>query len=234
LIPSALTRLGRDLLDLLLPPVCPGCGGGPAEPGPLCPTCDARLPRLEEPLAPAPPAPLEAAIAAAPLEAEVEAWIHRFKYPAPGLRGLDPGAGAVVRGLAREAARQAAGQLPGTARRVVPVPLHPRRLAARGFNPAAVLAREVARELGLSWSPRALERRRDTPSQTGLDRRARRRNVAGAFRARERLAGRVILVDDVVTTGATAAAAARALRQAGARAVVLLAAARTPAPRGQR
>jgi len=225
---SPLARLGRDLLDLLLAPACPGCGGAPARAGPLCGACDARLPRLAQPRDPRPPAPLALAVAAAPMEAEVETWLHRFKYPAGGLRGLDPGPGAVVRGLACEAARETRRALLVPARRVVPVPLHPRRLAARGFNPAAVLARTVARELGLPWSPRALARLRDTPSQTGLGRGARRRNVAGAFRATEPVAGRVILVDDVVTTGATAAAAARALRRAGARAVVLVTAARTP------
>jgi len=228
MIGSPLARLGRDLLDLLLAPACPGCGGAPGHAGPLCATCDARVPRLVQPRDPRPPAPLAMAVAAAPMEAEVENWVHRFKYPTGGLRGLDPGPGAVLRGLAREAARETRRGLPVPACRVVPVPLHPRRLAARGFNPAAVLAGAVARELGLPWRPRALARLRDTPSQTGLDRRARRRNVAGAFRATEPASGWVILVDDVVTTGATAAAAAWALRRGGARAVVLVTAARTP------
>ncbi len=75
---------------------------------------------------------------------------------------------------------------------------------------------------------RALRRLRDTPSQTGLDRRERRRNVAGAFRCRRRVARVVWLVDDVVTTGATLSECARVLRRSGARRVVGLCAARTP------
>jgi predicted amidophosphoribosyltransferase len=84
--------------------------------------------------------------------------------------------------------------------------------------------------MGLRHDPTALIRIRDTPSQTGLDRRARRRNVAGAFRARGELEGitRVWLVDDVVTTGSTTAAAAQALRQRGVRSVTVVCAARTP------
>jgi predicted amidophosphoribosyltransferase len=80
--------------------------------------------------------------------------------------------------------------------------------------------------------PRLLARLRDTPSQTGLSRRARRRNVRGAFRALGPAPARVWLVDDVVTTGATLWEAARVLRRAGAREVVALCAARTPAPDG--
>ena len=111
---------------------------------------------------------------------------------------------------------------------VVPVPLHPRRLRARGFNPATLMARSLARDLRVRLDPVALGRVRDTPSQTGLDRRARRRNVRSAFVARVRVPPRIWLVDDVVTTGSTLGEAARALRRAGARSVVGICAARTP------
>jgi ComF family protein len=124
-----------------------------------------------------------------------------------------------------EVARAAPGPTPGL---VVPVPLFPRRLRERGFNPAAILARAVARECRAPLSTRALHRRRDTPSQTGLERRARQRNVAGAFRCEGRVQEVVWLVDDVVTTGATLSACARALRPAGARRIVALCVARTP------
>jgi ComF family protein len=155
----------------------------------------------------------------------VEDLVHRFKYPRPGLLGLDPGPRAVACALVREAAERA--PLPGSL--VVPVPLHPARLRRRGFNPAALLARSLARAHGVPVAPRALERVRDTPSQTGLDRRARARNVAGAFRVRSGawIPAHVWLVDDVVTTGATLHAAARTLRRAGARRIVALCAART-------
>ena len=116
----------------------------------------------------------------------------------------------------------------------MPVPLHPRRLRERGFNPAALLARCVAHERGGRFDAGLLERVRDTPSQTGLDRRARRANVRGAFRVRAgaRPASVVWLVDDVVTTGSTLAEAARTLRRAGVREVVAICIARTPDPLG--
>jgi ComF family protein len=176
------------------------------------------------------PAGLDALVAAGEFRAPVDAWVHRFKYPRAGLAGLDAAADAVLRALAQEAAARAPGP---PADLVLPIPLHPGRLRARGFNPACELARAVARAGGLALAPAALRRLRDTPSQTGLSRAARRRNVRGAFAATGSLAGRRIwLVDDVVTTGSTLVAAAKALRRAGARRVVGVCAVRTPADPG--
>jgi predicted amidophosphoribosyltransferase len=169
--------------------------------------------------------PLEAAVAAVWLEPPVSDWIHAFKYPARGLRGLAPGPLASSSELARRAVAFAPGPAPDL---VVPVPLHPKRLRHRGFNPACELARAVAREIGAPLAPTAIARLRDTPSQTGLDAAARRRNVRDACRTSGVVPERVWLVDDVITTGATTREAARALRAAGARHVVALAAARTP------
>jgi ComF family protein len=112
---------------------------------------------------------------------------------------------------------------------LVPVPLHPRRRRERGFNQAELLAREVGRRARLPVAPSALVRRKDTVAQAGLSAAARRRNVRGAFAVRRRaaVAGKVVvLVDDVLTTGATASACASLLRDAGASEVRLLAVAR--------
>ncbi|HEU0113683.1 MAG TPA: phosphoribosyltransferase family protein [Thermomicrobiales bacterium] len=104
---------------------------------------------------------------------------------------------------------------------VVPTPLHPARLRRRGFNQVELIAREAAKHTGHRVEP-LLVRVRDTPHQVGLDGAARRRNVRDAFAVREpaKVAGRtVVVVDDVVTTGATVGACADALRRAGASAV---------------
>jgi predicted amidophosphoribosyltransferase len=100
------------------------------------------------------------------------------------------------------------------------VPATRRSVSARGFNPAEELARSLARALRIPWAP-LLTKVRETTDQAELGRIERRRNVEGAFRARP-MKARVLLVDDVMTTGATADACARALRAAGARDVVVV------------
>jgi ComF family protein len=111
---------------------------------------------------------------------------------------------------------------------VVPVPLAPARLRRRGHNQADVIARVVSRVAGIPRDAAALVRRHGARPQSALPRGARRRGPRGAFAARRaRVAGRcVLLVDDVVTTGATASSCARALLRAGAVRVVLAAACR--------
>ena len=211
-----------------MPPSCAGCGSAVLASAVLCARCDARLPRLAlHGVYAGSLSPLAACCAAVAYQGDVEDWIQRFKYPRRGWRGLDPAPLGVVRRLVLEAARGAPGPPP---ERIVPVPLHPRRLRERGFNPAALLARSIARERRCRFDAALLVRVRDTPSQTGLDRRARRVNVRAAFRVRAgvRVPRVIWLVDDVVTTGSTLVECARALRRAGARHVVAICVARTP------
>ena len=242
----------RGLLELLLPARCATCRAAVVDSAALCPQCSASLPWLPRdgctlcqarlqatgPTPADPPrarcatcarraTPLDACWAAVAFDGEAERWIHRFKYPGRGLRGLEPAPRAVVEQWVRESCRWVPGPTPDL---VVPVPLHPLRLRERGFNPAALLAREIARSRGVPVAPRALRRVRDTPSQTGLGRRARRQNVVGAFEVRPRreLPPRVWLVDDVVTTGSTLEEAARTLRLRGVTEVIGVCAARTP------
>lgn len=217
-------RPWRGLLDLLLPRACARCGREGVD-SILCWTCRGALPRLAPGPGPAPPAPLAAWCAEVAYQGEVEDWVQRFKYPARGLAGLDARPLALVEALAADAAARVPGPRPAL---VVPVPVHPRRLRARGFHPAGMLARVVARQLGAPAAPDALVAVRETASQTGLDRAARRRNVRDAFAPRAGFAAPrvVVLVDDVATTGATLASCARALRRAGARRIVAVCVAR--------
>ncbi len=110
---------------------------------------------------------------------------------------------------------------------VVPIPLSALRLRERGYNQASLIARPLAWQIGKPFRPGALSRVVATRSQVGLNREQRRANVRQAFRAAPDVAQkRVLLVDDVATTGATMDAAARALRQTGAVAVIAITVAR--------
>jgi ComF family protein len=113
---------------------------------------------------------------------------------------------------------------------IVPVPLHPRRLRWRGFNQSLLLARQVSRKYDVPVDPFLLDRRRETLTQTELTEEERRRNVRGAFETdpKKSLKGRrVLLVDDVYTSGATVNECSRVLMRAGAREVTVLTLART-------
>lgn len=125
----------------------------------------------------------------------------------------------------------AAGWLPDL---VMPVPLSRQRMAERGYNQAAVLARPLAARLDISYHPFGIERIRDTASQVGLSGEARRRNVSGAFKAVHEIVGgqRVLLIDDVMTTGSTLEACAGALSDAGTAAVYCLTLARFSVRKG--
>jgi ComF family protein len=220
----ALASVADRALDLALPAACAGCNReGPA----LCQEC---RPALDVRLAAEPgvamglpgdiPEPLLQLEWCAPFTGVTRRALHALKYG--GERRLAPLLGAAI---ARRWGRAgAAGEV------LVPVPASPDRVRERGYDQAALLAAEAGRRLRMP-AVRALERTRTTTAQFDLDRAARSSNLDGAFRvipaARSRVAGRwVILVDDVVTTGATLGACASALLEAGALAVSAVAVAR--------
>ena len=116
---------------------------------------------------------------------------------------------------------------------IVPVPLHWRRRLQRGFNQAELLARGLSRATGIPLR-RALRRVSATSVQAGLSNTARRKNVTGAFRSRLVTGKRILLIDDVMTTGSTATACAIALKRAGAKRVALLTVARVDRRMGNR
>jgi ComF family protein len=128
----------------------------------------------------------------------------------------------------RLAAVYAGSWQPGEIDAIVPVPLHAGRQRERGYNQSALLARALAPYVGVAVLEGALRRRRATPPQVGLSLAERRRNMQAAFEARLSARGvRILLIDDVVTTGATVESAARALLESGARRVSVLSVART-------
>lgn len=231
----------------LWPPRCVLCrGAGQLPDCDLCAACEAELPRLPDACArcglpgAAMPGMRSPAVGCAqcraldlPYTRCLAPWAYEF--PVTGLvQALKyEGALAHARILGTRiaaAAGPALADIPAAAPPplVVPLPLHPSRLAERGFNQSREIARVVAGRLGLRLMEPALQRIRMTAPQVGLDRHQRAANLHGAFAADAAIVtGRpVILLDDVVTTGSTAAEAARTLLAAGALSVQVWAAAR--------
>ena len=228
---DAASAVARGLVDVALPPQCLACHAPVAEVGTLCPTCWSRLKLIERPYcerlgipftydlgagalsaeAIADPPPFDRARAVAVYDGIARALVHGLKYR----DRLELG-----RWMGNWMAR-AGADLIGHADVIVPVPLHRRRLWWRRYNQSALLARVLAERGGKTLANDALVRIRPTAQQVGLSAEERDRNVRGAFRvAAERKADiahrRVLLVDDVYTTGATVRAATRALIRAGA------------------
>jgi len=237
---AALARIGRLALDGLLPPLCLGCRCPVADPGTLCPTCWGRLSFVSPPFCAVCGLPFEVDPGPGALCGDCLAQPHRFGRARAVLR-YDSAARPLIlafkHGDRLEAApafaawmARAGADLLDGADLLVPVPLHRWRLLARRYNQAAILALSLARRTGVEMAPRALLRRRATPSQGHLGRAARQSNLAGAIGPgpqAARVAGRrVVLVDDVLTSGATADACARALCGLGARTVDVLTLAR--------
>lgn len=234
--PDALRGLLLYVADLLMPQECFVCGshaGGHA----VCDACRGELPFhaaaacpvCAEPTADGltcgrclrhPPA-FDATRAVFDYAFPVEAMLHALKY-GHRLALSDFFAGELVR-LAADLRLQAD--------LVLPMPLHPQRLAERGFNQAVEIARPLARASGLPMELASVRRIRNTVAQAGLDREMRLRNTRGAFVCKAPLDGlRIAVVDDVMTTGATLDELARVLKQRGAAWVGNFVIARTPVP----
>lgn len=227
-------------VDLLYPPACLLCDAQGADRLPVCAPCTGELAAVGEPHCRACGRPVPGAY-----DAVVTCAACRSRRPAfDAARALWTYEGAARRAIhAYKYARRwrlaawMAEPLAELACRagwdgadaIVPVPRHWLKARWRGFDHAAALASELARRLQAPYAPRLLRRRRWTAAQSRLPGPARRRNVSGAFRADRRAHGRrVLLVDDVLTSGATAEACAQALRDAGAKEIFVLTATVTP------
>jgi ComF family protein len=222
-------ELLQELLALAWPPRCPACAEPPTQDDPFCEVCAGAI----DPVPPgcrrcgkpgpdalcggcqARPPAFDSLAAGGLFGGPLADAVHALKYQ---------GRPALARPLGGWLASRVALP-PGAA--VISVPLARKRRRQRGYDQASLLADALARAWSLPRWRRALARVRDTPPQVGRDREARARNVAGAFVADAAVAGLdIVLVDDVVTTGATVHAAAHALRAAGARSIAVVALAR--------
>jgi ComF family protein len=241
---SFIATASKVLLDTLLPPQCLACNAVVDTPGALCAACFGQFTFITRPHCETCGVPLESPViedvvcgaclrdrpsydcarAAFVYDGDSKSLVLRLKH---GDR--TDTATHLAKWLAR-----AGADLIHAADVIVPVPLHRWRLLMRAYNQSALLANALGKLTGRPVVADALKRHKQTPSQGGLDRKARQRNVARAFSLHRpgRITGkRVLLIDDVLTTGATVNACARTLRTAGASAVDVLVLARVPAPR---
>ena len=235
-------RIVHRFLDLIFPPLCPVCQSlfdGQGTDRVICPACRKAIRFVQPPLCPRCGLPYPGGRAhlcasclkerryfalhrtCALYEGALRETIHRFKYqgvfPLKQVLGdlLEP----VLKGMRRELRVDV----------LVPVPLHIRRLRERGFNQALLLVKELSRRTGIPYQERALAKIKETPVQISLKKRERAKNLKGAFQVKDEGAikgKRVVLVDDVYTTGATVNECARALLKAGAKQVAVLTVAR--------
>lgn len=249
IIPTYFRVLTRRALDLLMPPRCLKCGDVVADAGALCAGCFEKITFITMPLcntcgvpfsdiylghtdlsicgacAKSPPA-FDRARAVMVYDDDSRSLITGFKYA--DRTDLAPALGRWM--------MRAGGELLEDADVILPVPLHRWRMLTRTYNQSAYLTRRIAHLSGLPAEYGVLRRTKPTPSQGGLSASARRLNVAAAFSVTNPalVAGKkVVLVDDVLTTGATLNSCAKTLKQSGAASVDALVVARVPAPSDQ-
>ena len=234
-----LRGLAHAALDTVFPPACLNCRESTGASGSLCAACWAQVRFIERPfcdrlgtpfamdlgndglLSPEavadPPVYARARAVAHFEDGPVRRLVHRLKYS--DRMELAKPLGAWM--------ARAGNEILAEAEVLVPVPLHRRRLAVRRFNQAQVLAQAISAQCGVPADPFILARVKPTPSQVGLSRSQRALNLQGAFRVSDGKAGQiegraVVLIDDVMTSGATANAASRALLRSGAKRVDVL------------
>lgn len=226
-----LSRLLRGAVEMLLPQACFLCGA-PAGRAPVCADCRAELPWHVASVCPVcalPSAGGGVCGACQRRQPAFDATRVAFDYAFP----VDVMVKALKYQHRFALANFFADELcvPTEIDLIVPMPLHPARLAERGFNQAVEIARPLARRAGVEIALSTVTRVRHTPSQAQLGRDERERNLRGAFACCERVDGkRVLVVDDVMTTGASLDAVAAALKASGASRVENLVVARTPTP----
>jgi ComF family protein len=235
---SAVRAAAAAVADLVIPPLCLACHRPLRAHDALCARCWSDIDFIRPPLCDRLGIPLPFDVGAPAISAAAAADPPDYDR-ARAVARFDGVMRELVHDLKfrdRHDARRlfgrwlmdAGAELIADADAILPVPLTRTRLASRRFNQSAVLAQELARLSGRRYAPLALMRTRRTLPQVGLTRQQRRDNVAGAFAVneaeREELAGaKLLLVDDVITTGATARACARVLKRAGAARVDVLA-----------
>jgi ComF family protein len=234
---AGLRAAGRFVLDAALPPLCPACRAPVAEPGGLCPHCWAKLSfiappyceRLGIPFAydPGPGILSMEAIADPPAYRRARAAVRFDEVSRRLVHALKFGDRLDLAPTLGRWMALAGKTLLADADALVPVPLHWRRLWARRFNQSAALAKVISGECGVAVAHAALGRVKATAQQVGLTRAERAVNVQGAFRVPEGsradvVGRRLVLVDDVLTTGSTIDACARVLLRAGAAQVDVL------------
>lgn len=213
-------RLRDTLLELFFPTRCVFCRRLSGKGVPVCRACREKYPDVPGPAQSRKLPGLDACLSPLWYTGQTRAALLRYKFR--DCSGYAPVFGKFMRKCLDENRISCDS--------ITWVPLSARRLRQRGYDQAQLLAGEIAAEAGLPCEA-LLEKLRDTPAQSGMGgREARRRNAAGAYRVREgaAIAGkRIVLVDDIVTTGETLRECARMLKAAGAKSVIAVTAART-------